>query len=95
MKIKPLFDKVVVQHIETEETTSFGLILTGGTQEKPQVAKIIAVGNGGIVDGKEIKIEVKVGQKVLFSKYAGSEFKIDGQELIVIRQSDILAIVED
>lgn len=95
MKIRPLFDKVVVQHIESEETTSFGLILTGGNQEKPQVAKIIAVGNGGLVDGKEIKMEVKPGQKVLYSKYAGSEFKIDGKEYIIIRQNDILAIVED
>lgn len=95
MKIKPLFDKVVVQHIEAEETTSFGLILTGGTQEKPQIARIIAVGNGGVVDGKEVKMEVKPGQKILYGKYAGSEFKIDGQQYIIIRQNDILAIVED
>ncbi|MDD4120085.1 MAG: co-chaperone GroES [Clostridia bacterium] len=95
MKIKPLFDKVVVQHIESEETTSFGLILTGGTQEKPQIARIIAVGNGGVVDGKEVKMEVKPGQKILYGKYAGSEFKIDGQQYIIIRQNDILAIVED
>ncbi|MGI6137305.1 MAG: co-chaperone GroES [Clostridiales bacterium] len=95
MKLKPLFDKVVVQHIEKEETTSFGLILTGSNQEKPQVAKIIAVGDGGVIDGKEIKMIVKPGQKVLYSKYAGSEFKIDGREYIIIRQSDILATVED
>lgn len=95
MKLKPLFDKVVVQHVENEETTSFGLILTGSNQEKPQVARIVSVGEGGIIDGKEIKMVVKPGIKVLYSKYAGSDFKIDGQEYIIIRQSDILAIVED
>lgn len=94
MKIKPLFDKVVVKHVEATEKTSFGLILTSANQEKPQIAEIIAVGNGGLIDGKEIEIVVKPGDKILYSKYAGSEFKLDGNDYIIIRQSDILAIVE-
>ncbi len=94
MKVKPLFDKVVVEAVETEERTGSGFILPTASQEKQQMAKIIAVGPGGVVDGKEIVMQVKVGDTVLYSKYAGSEFKVDGKELTIIRQSDILAIVE-
>ena len=94
MKLIPLFDRVVVQHIEAHETTASGIILPGSAQEKPQMATVIAVGEGGMIDGKEIKMIVKPGDVVLYGKYAGSEFKIDGEELIVIRQSDILAKVE-
>ena len=95
MKVKPLFDKVVVEAVQTEERTGSGFILPTASQEKQQMAKIIAVGPGGIIDGKEIVMQVKVGDKILYSKYAGSEFKVDGKELTIIRQSDILAIVED
>ena len=94
MKVKPLFDKVVVELVQTEERTGSGFILPTASQEKQQMAKIIAVGPGGIIDGKEIVMQVKVGDTVLYSKYAGSEFKVDGKELTIIRQSDILAIVE-
>ncbi len=94
MTVKPLFDKVVVQAVDTEERTGSGFILPSASQEKQQMAKIIAVGPGGIIDGKEIVMQVKVGDTVLYSKYAGSEFKVDGKELTIIRQSDILAIVE-
>lgn len=94
MKVKPLFDKVVVEAIETEEKTKSGFILPTASQEKQQMAKIIAVGPGGVIDGKEIVMQVKVGDTVLYSKYAGSDFKVDGKELVIIRQSDILAIVE-
>ena len=95
MKVKPLFDKVVVESIGTEEKTASGFILPSAAQEKQQMAKIIAVGPGGVVDGKEIVMQVKVGDTVLYSKYAGSDFKVDGKELTIIRQSDILAVVED
>ncbi len=94
MNIKPLADRVVIKMTETEETTKSGIILTGSAKEKPQVAVIVAVGPGGVVDGKEIKMEVKVGDKVLTSKYAGTEVKMDGEEYTILRQSDILAIVE-
>ena len=94
MKVKPLFDKVVVESVENEERTQSGFILPTASQEKQQMAKIIAVGPGGIIDGKEIVMQVKVGDTVLYSKYAGSEFKVDGKDLTIIRQSDILAIVE-
>ena len=94
MNIKPLADRVVIKMTESEETTKSGIILTGTAKEKPQVAEIVAVGPGGIVDGKEIKMEVKVGDKVLTSKYAGTEVKIDGVEYTILKQSDILAIVE-
>jgi chaperonin GroES len=94
MKIKPLGDRVVIKMLETEETTKSGIVLPGSAKEKPQVAEITAVGPGGIVDGKEVKMEVKVGDKVLISKYAGTEVKIDNQEYTILRQSDILAIVE-
>ena len=94
MNIKPLFDKVVVESAPIEEKTKSGLYLTGASKEKPQTCIVIAVGPGGVVDGKETQMQVKVGDTVLYSKYAGSEFKVDGKELIIIRQSDILAIVE-
>lgn len=94
MKVKPLFDKVVVESLEIQEKTVSGFYLPSASQEKQQMAKIIAVGPGGIVDGKEIVMQVKEGDVILYSKYAGSEFKVDGKELTIIRQSDILAIVE-
>jgi chaperonin GroES len=94
MKIKPLGDRVVIKMLETEETTKSGIVLPGTAKEKPQVAEIMAVGPGGVVDGKEIKMEVAVGDKVLISKYAGTEVKLDDQEYTILRQSDILAIVE-
>lgn len=94
MKIKPLFDKVVVQAVEQEERTKSGFILPSSAQEKPQTARIVAVGEGGNIDGNEVKMIVKVGDVVLFSKYSGTEFKVDGEEFTVIRQSDILAIVQ-
>ena len=94
MNIKPLFDKVVVEQTSKEETTKTGFILPSASQEKQQTATVVAVGPGGIIDGKEVTMQVKVGDVVLYSKYAGSEFKIDGKELTIIKQSDILAIVE-
>lgn len=94
MKIKPLFDKIVIEAVEAEEKTKSGIVLPNTAQEKPQLAKVIAVGPGGLVDGKEVTMQVKVGDKVLYSKYAGSEFKIDGKEVTILRQSDVLAIVE-
>ena len=94
MKIKPLFDKVVVKMIESEETTKSGIILTGSAKEKPQTAEIIAVGEGGVINGKEVKMILRVGQKILFQKYSGTEAKIDGVEYIIVGQSDVLAIVE-
>ena len=94
MTVKPLFDKVVVESIGTEEKTSSGFILPSASQEKQQMAVVVAVGPGGVIDGKEVTMQVKVGDKVLYSKYAGSEFKVDGKELTIIRQGDILAIVE-
>lgn len=94
MKIKPLADRVVIKMVEAEEKTKSGIILTGSAKEQPQMAEIIEVGPGGVVDGKEIKMELKKGDKVIFSKYAGTEVKFDGQEFTILRQSDILAIVE-
>lgn len=94
MKIKPLCDRVVIKMLETEETTKSGIVLPGTAKEKPQVAEIVAVGPGGVVDGKEIKMEVKKGDRVLISKYAGTEVKLDNEEYTILRQSDILAIVE-
>ena len=94
MTIKPLGDRVVVKMVEAEETTKSGIILAGAAKEKPQVAQIVAVGPGGVVDGKEVKMEVKVDDKVLISKYAGTEVKIDDQEYTIVRQNDILAVVE-
>lgn len=95
MKLVPLGDKVVVKQLEAIETTKSGIVLTGGAKEKPQEAEVIAVGPGGVVDGKEIKMEVKPGQKVMYSKYAGTEVKLDGVEYIILKQNDILAIVEE
>ena len=95
MTIKPLADRVVIKLVEAEEKTRGGLILTASAQEKPQVAEVIAVGPGGIVDGKEIAMTVKVGDKVITSKYSGTEVKANGEEYIIVRQNDILAIVED
>jgi len=94
MKIRPLFDKVVIEPIEAEERTKSGIILPTAAQEKQQLAKVLAVGPGGVQDGKEIKMEVSVGDKVLYSKYAGTEFKLDGKDVTILRQSDILAICE-
>ena len=94
MTVKPLGDRVVIKNCEAEETTKSGLILTSAAKEKPQMAVILAVGPGGNVDGKEITMQVKEGQKVIYSKYAGTEVKVDGEELIIVRQSDILAVVE-
>ena len=94
MKLMPLTDRVVLKQLEAEETTKSGIILTGTAQEKPQEAEIIAVGPGGMVDGKEVVMQVKEGQKVIYSKYAGAEVKLEGQEYIIVRQNDILAVVE-
>ncbi|MBR5558763.1 MAG: co-chaperone GroES [Oscillospiraceae bacterium] len=94
MKIKPLADRVVVKMVEAEETTKSGIILTAAAQEKPQVAEVVAVGPGGMVDGKEVKMELKVGDKVLMSKYSGTQVKLDGVEYTILSQSDVLATVE-
>ena len=94
MKLMPLTDRVVLKQIEAEETTKSGIILTGTAQEKPQEAEVIAVGPGGMVDGKEVVMQVKEGQKVIYSKYAGTEVKLEGEEYIIVKQNDILAIVE-
>ena len=93
MTIKPLADRVVIKSVEAEETTKSGIILAGSAKEKPQVAEIVAVGPGGLVDGNEVKMYVNVGDKVIISQYAGNPVKIDGEELTIVRQSDILAIV--
>ncbi len=95
MKLKPLFDRVVIKTIEAEETTKSGIILTAAAQEKPSIAEVIEVGPGGMVDGKEVAMTVKKGDKVITGKYSGTEVKIDGVEYSVVRQSDILAIVLD
>ena len=95
MTIKPLSDRVVLKPAEAEEKTKTGIILTAAAQEKPQVAQVIAVGPGGVVDGKEVVMTVKVGDKVITSKYAGTEVKCNGTEYNIVRQNDILAIVED
>ena len=95
MKLRPLGDKVVVKQLEALETTKSGIILTGGAKEKPQEAEVVAVGPGGIVDGKEVAMQVKVGQKVFYTRYAGTEVKLDGEEYIIVKQSDILAVVEE
>ena len=94
MKLTPLSDRVVLKMTEAEETTKGGIILTGSAKEKPSVAEVISVGPGGMVDGKEVTMQVKTGQKVIYSKYAGTEVKLDGEEYIIVRQSDILAVVE-
>ena len=94
MTIKPLADRIVIKMVEAEETTKSGIILAGSAKEKPQVAEVVAVGPGGVVDGKEIKMYLKPGDRVLMSKYAGTEVKLDGQEFTILRQDDVLAIVE-
>ena len=94
MNIKPSGDRVVIKTVEAEETTRSGIVLPGSAKEKPQMAEVLAVGPGGNVDGKEITMQVKPGDKVIYSKYAGNEIKLDGKELIIVRQSDILGIVE-
>ena len=94
MTIKPLGDRVVIQMVEAEETTHSGIVLAGSAKEKPQIAEIVAVGPGGMIDGKEVKMELSVGNKVLVSKYAGTEVKIDGVNYTILSQGDVLAIVE-
>ncbi len=94
MTIKPLADRVVIKMTEAEETTKSGIILAGSAKEKPQIAEVVEVGPGGLVDGNEVKMIVSKGQKVLISKYSGTEVKIDGVEYTILRQSDILAVVE-
>jgi chaperonin GroES len=94
MQLRPLGDRVIIKKVEAEETTKSGIVLPGAAKEKPQMAEVIAVGPGGFVDGKEIKMEVKVGDKVIFSKYSGNEVKVETEEYTILRQDDILAIVE-
>ena len=94
MKIRPLADRVVIKNVEAEETTKSGIILTGSAKEKPQVWEVVAVGPGGLVDGNQVEMTVKVGDRVLIAKYAGTEVKVDGDECTIVRQSDILAVVE-
>ena len=94
MNIKPLGDRVVIKRLEAEEKTKSGIVLPGSAKEQPQMAEVVAVGPGGIVDGKEIVMEVKVGDKVIFSKYAGTEVKYDGEAYTIVKQNDILAVVE-
>lgn len=94
MKLVPLFDRVVLKEVEAEETTASGIVLPGQAKEKPQTAKVVAVGKGGKVDGNDVEMVVSVGQKVIYSKYAGTEVKVDGTTYIIVKQSDIQAIVE-
>ena len=94
MTLKPLFDKVVLKRVEIQETTKAGIILPGSVQEKPEMAEVVAVGPGGIVDGNEVKMTLKVGDKVITGKYSGTEVKIDGVEYTIVSQSDVLAVVE-
>ena len=94
MNIKPLADRVVIKMVEAEETTKSGIILAGAAKEKPQIAEVVAVGPGGVVDGKEVKMEVKVGDNVIYSKYAGTDVKIEDEEYIIVKQSDILAVIQ-
>ena len=95
MKLVPLGDRVVLQQLEAEETTKSGIVLPGQAQEKPQQAEVVAVGPGGLVDGKEVKMEVKVGDKVIYSAYAGTDVKLEEKEYVIVRQSDIAAIMEE
>lgn len=94
MTMKPLGDRVVIKNMEAEETTKGGIILAAAAKEKPQMAEVLAVGPGGVVDSKEVTMYVHVGDKVVYSKYAGTEVKLDGTEYIIVRQNDILAVVE-
>ena len=95
MTIKPLFDKIVVEAVESEEKTAGGLFLPDSAKEKPQSVKVLAVGPGGTVDGKEVTMQVKVGDVILYNKYAGSDFKLDGKEVTILKQSDVLAVIVD
>ena len=94
MNLKPLGDRVVLKQLVAEETTKSGIVLPGQAKEKPQQAEVVAVGPGGVVDGKEVKMEVKVGDQVIYSKYSGTEVKLDDEEYIIVKQSDILAIIQ-
>lgn len=94
MKLSPLGDRVVLKQLEAEETTKSGIVLPGQSKEKPQQAEVVAVGPGGVIDGKEVKMQVKAGQKVIYSKYAGTEVKLDDEEYIIVKQSDVLAVIE-
>ena len=94
MKLVPLMDRVVLKHLVAEETTKSGIVLPGTAKEKPQQAEVVAVGPGGIIDGKEVKMQVKEGDQVIYSKYAGTEVKLDGEEFVIVRKNDILAVVE-
>ena len=93
MKLSPLGDRVVLKQLEAEETTKSGIVLPGQSKEKPQQAEVIAVGPGGVIDGKEVKMQVMVGQKVIYSKYAGTEVKLDDEEFIIVKQNDVLAVI--
>ncbi|WP_343208165.1 co-chaperone GroES [Anaerolentibacter hominis] len=95
MKLVPLGDKVVLKQLEAEETTKSGIVLPGSAQEKPQQAEVVSVGPGGVVDGKEVVMQVKAGDKVIYSKYAGTDVKLGEESFIIVKQSDIVAIVED
>lgn len=94
MAIKPLGDRVVIKQLEAEEKTKSGIVLPGNAQEKPQEAEVVAVGPGGVIDGKEVQMQVEVGQRVIYSKYAGTEVKMNDEEFIIVKQSDILAVIE-
>ena len=94
MKLSPLGDRVVLKQLEAEETTKSGIVLPGQSKEKPQQAEVIAVGPGGVIDGKEVTMQVKAGQKVIYSKYAGTEVKLDDEEFIIVKQNDVLAVIE-
>ena len=94
MKLVPLFDKVVLKQLVAEETTASGIVLPGAAKEKPQQAEVIAVGPGGVVDGKEVTMQVKAGDKVIYSKYSGTEVELDNEKYVIVKQSDILAVVE-
>ena len=94
MKLTPLADRVVLKQLEAEETTASGIVLPGQNKEKPQQAEVVAVGPGGLVDGKEVKMTVKKGQKVIYAKYSGTEVKLDNEEFVIVKQSDILAIID-
>ena len=94
MKLAPLFDRVVLKHLVAEETTKSGIVLPGQAKEKPQQAEVIAVGPGGVVDGKDVTMQVKVGDKVIFSKYSGTEVEMDDEKFVIVKQNDILAVIE-
>ena len=91
MTIKPLFDRIVIEAVETQEKTASGILLPGSAQEKPQMARVLAVGPGGLIDGKQVDMQIKVGDVILYNKYAGSDFKLDGDEVTILKQSDVLA----